>query len=113
MPLFEYRCRKCGKKFAKLVGMTADSTDPACPSCGGKDLTKLISRFMRVRSEDEKLDSLEDAALSAGTEDPRSMSRLMGEMAREMGEDLGEDADELMEEAEREIYDGEGQSEEC
>jgi putative FmdB family regulatory protein len=112
MPLFEYRCGKCGRKFAKLVGMTADSTEPACPNCGSKELTKLISRFMRVRGEDEKLDAFEDAALSAGAEDPRSMSRLMGEMAREMGDDLGEDADELVAEAEREIYDGEMQSEE-
>ena len=110
MPLFEYRCKGCGKKFAKLVGMTADSGEPACPHCGSKELTKLISRFQRVRSEDDKLDSFEDAALSAGTDDPKGMSRLMGEMAKEMGEDLGENADELMEEAEREIYGGEADS---
>ena len=53
MPLFEYRCEKCQRKFALLVGMTAEKAKQECPHCGGRKLTKLISRPARiVKSED-------------------------------------------------------------
>ncbi len=87
--------------------MTADSREPKCPKCGSADVTKLISRFQRLRSEDEKLDAMEDAALAGDPDDPRAMSRMMREMGRELAEDGEEDIDEFIEEAEREMYDGE------
>lgn len=111
MPLFDYRCNHCRKKFSLLVGVTADSPEPACPRCGSRDATKLISRFSRIRSEDEALDSLEESALGADMDDPRSMSRWMREMSKEMGEDVGDELDEYMEDAERELYDGEESAE--
>ncbi|MBN1908703.1 MAG: zinc ribbon domain-containing protein [Pirellulales bacterium] len=40
MPLYEYECRGCGVKFEFLVH---GDDRPACPSCGGEDLTKLLS----------------------------------------------------------------------
>lgn len=105
MPLFEYQCSECGAKFSQLVGMTADSREPECPKCGSANANKLISRFQRVRSDDDRLDSFEDAAL-ASADDPASMSRLVREMGKELGEEGEEDIDEYLEEAEREIYDG-------
>jgi putative FmdB family regulatory protein len=106
MPVFEYRCSDCGARFSQLVGMTADSREPRCPKCGSANARKLISRFSRSRSEDDRLDSFEDAALAAG-DDPAAMSKLMREMGRELGEDGEEDMDEYLEEAEKEMYDGE------
>jgi putative FmdB family regulatory protein len=54
MPLFEYRCNGCGKKFSLLVGMTAVKAKLACPKCGSKKATKLISRIARTpKSEDD------------------------------------------------------------
>jgi len=64
---------------------------------------------MRLRSEDERLDAFEDAALAGDPDDPRAMSRLMGEMGRELAEDGEEDFEELVEEAEREMYDGDAE----
>jgi putative FmdB family regulatory protein len=107
MPLFDYRCSQCKKRFSQLVGMTADSTAPACPACGSSDVKKLISRFSRIKGDDERLDDFEGAALAA-EDDPRAMRRLMGEMGKELGEDGEEDIEELMDEAEGEMHDGEG-----
>jgi putative FmdB family regulatory protein len=107
VPLYEYRCGKCGSRFAQLIGVTADSTEPRCRHCGSREATRLISKFSRIRGEDEKLDALEDAALVGDADDPKAMRRIMGEMAKEMGDELGEDVDELLDESERDLY-GEG-----
>ena len=42
MPLFEYECRDCGRHFEYL---TRAGQAPACPSCEGRDLQKLLSVF--------------------------------------------------------------------
>lgn len=42
MPLYEYDCPRCDRKFELLV---RSDTVPACPSCGGQDLKKLLSTF--------------------------------------------------------------------
>lgn len=108
MPLYEFLCQQCKKRFSQLVGMTADSREPACPKCGSREVTKLISRFTRARGEEEVMDSLEDASLAADPENPREMSRMLREMGPLMDDEGGEeDLDEMIDEAEREIYDGE------
>jgi putative FmdB family regulatory protein len=43
MPIYEYRCRGCGKDFEKYVH--AASTAVACPACAGADVTRKLSVF--------------------------------------------------------------------
>ncbi|HAN86613.1 MAG TPA: FmdB family transcriptional regulator [Firmicutes bacterium] len=43
MPIFEYKCAKCGDKFEELV--TACCTEVKCPKCGSKEVSKLFSAF--------------------------------------------------------------------
>ena len=53
MPLYEYRCSECKRRFTLLVGVTAAKARRACPKCGSRKLTKLISRIAPVvRQED-------------------------------------------------------------
>ena len=35
MPLYEYKCRKCGHRFEKIESFSA-STTKKCPKCGGQ-----------------------------------------------------------------------------
>ena len=42
MPVYEYSCRKCSKRFEQLL---FGKEKPACPKCGGRDLVKLLSTF--------------------------------------------------------------------
>ena len=42
MPLFEYLCRKCSRRFEALV---MGATLPSCPDCRSDDLEKLFSTF--------------------------------------------------------------------
>jgi len=78
MPLFEYRCDECKKKFALLEGVTAEKVKRVCPKCGGKKLTKLMSRVARPPKGE---DSVEDSDLE-GMEDEG-----------DLGEDFGDDED--------------------
>src|SRR3954452_9000556 len=106
MPLFEYRCEDCRRRFTLLVGMTAQAVEQACPRCGGAKIRKLISRFAVARSEDDLLESVADPNALGDPEDPRAMADWMRRIGREMGEDLGDDFDELVEEAVREEIEG-------
>ncbi len=43
MPIYEYRCRQCGRKSEFLVGVGSASDELKCPECGSSDLEKLLS----------------------------------------------------------------------
>jgi len=45
MPLYEYRCRDCGRRFEVLQRVGADRTGVTCPECGGAEVAKLLSTF--------------------------------------------------------------------
>jgi len=45
MPIYEYRCKKCGEKFEKLVRFSTSTSEIECPKCGGRRVEKLISAF--------------------------------------------------------------------
>jgi putative FmdB family regulatory protein len=92
MPVFEYTCNACKlKRFSALVGVVSTATPPQCPRCKSQDITKLVSRFARLRSEDESVDALVDAAEGTDMNDPKALRRL----AREMTSELGDDGDSL------------------
>jgi putative FmdB family regulatory protein len=42
MPLYEYECSDCGKRFDRLVAASA-ADDAACPRCGAAKVRRLIS----------------------------------------------------------------------
>jgi putative FmdB family regulatory protein len=60
MPLFEYECRGCGKRFEYL---TRDGQSPACPACNGAELQKLMSVFAAQSSTPAK--SFSDRPMTA------------------------------------------------
>ena len=42
MPLYEYRCERCSNEFEVLVRRS--DTAICCPSCGGNEASKKVSR---------------------------------------------------------------------
>lgn len=44
MPIFEFRCAGCDLVFESLTRLEATS-GVVCPTCGGADVSRLISRF--------------------------------------------------------------------
>lgn len=104
MPIYEYRCHDCHRRVTIFFRSFSDSEDePACPRCGGKQLTRLISRVAVVRSEEGHLDDLSDPSMLDGLdeEDPRSIARWMRKMSAESGEELPAEFDEVMDRLEK------------
>ncbi len=46
MPLYEYVCRKCQKKFAEVLSVEEHETKKIeCPSCKSREVDKVIEPF--------------------------------------------------------------------
>ena len=101
LPLFEFKCKSCGRKFTALVGTIADSKPLGCPSCGSADLAKLVSRFSTARSGEDLLEDICDPDKVGDLDNPDNVRKLAKQMGDEMGEDLGEEFEEYLEDAQR------------
>lgn len=101
MPIYEYDCGDCRRRVSVFIRSFAAAADAACSRCGGRRLTRVMSRFSTVKSEDARLESLADSASFGDLDenDPTSVARFMKKMGREFGDDLGEDFDSAVDEA--------------
>lgn len=43
MPLYEYECESCGKRFEKIIQKFSDPPPESCPHCGKGPVRKLLS----------------------------------------------------------------------
>ena len=102
MPIYDYRCQGCGRRISLLFQSYAAAENATCPHCGSTDLSRLVTRFAVVRSEESRLENLADAESfgDLDEEDPRSVARWARRMGQEMGEDLGPEFDEAIEQME-------------
>jgi len=88
MPLYEYRCQQCRRRFTLLLNIAERDAPQTCPHCGATQSQRLVSRVARVRTEDQLLDDLADRMEMAGDpDDPRTMRTFLREMSAAMDED--------------------------
>lgn len=50
MPIYEYKCKKCGHRFEELC--RHGQKDIPCPVCGGAETCRLISAFSTCNTGD-------------------------------------------------------------
>ena len=100
MPIYEYRCHSCRRKVSILWRSFSEAAagQPVCPHCGGRDLTRLVSKVAVLRSEESRLDDLADPSTLGDLDenDPKSIARWMRKMSRETGEELGDELNEVV-----------------
>src|SRR6266850_2290077 len=108
MPIYEYECHDCRRRVSLLVRSVSSPEPAACPRCGSTALSRLMSRFATVKSEEARLESLaEGGGLGDIDEnDPTSVARFMKKMGKEFGDELGDDFDSAVDEAMTEAGDG-------
>lgn len=99
MPIYEYSCQDCRKRFSLLEGVGTIKADKSCPVCKGKNLQKLISMFSVAKSEEARLEALADPSKLSGIDenDPKSVMKWAKKMGKELGEDMGDDFDQMLE----------------
>ena len=98
MPIYQYRCLSCHKRFEVYLSYAEYGTHPVhCTHCGSADVLRRIGRIRIAKSEGSRLDDLADPSALAGLEDdPRELGRMMRKMSSEMGEELGPEFDEVV-----------------
>jgi putative FmdB family regulatory protein len=77
MPVYEYQCQDCGKKFETVATLAEKDSglDPACPKCGRKRARQVFSRFTLIAGSktdgdfDDGLDDLGPGGDAAGLPD--------------------------------------------
>ncbi|MCK5226884.1 MAG: zinc ribbon domain-containing protein [Desulfobulbaceae bacterium] len=60
MPIYEYRCEKCGSEKELFVNFS--DPKPICPECGAEELKKLLSPTSSLSSSVSKLPGPGDTA---------------------------------------------------
>lgn len=104
MPLYDFRCRECKKKFEVfLTYVEYDNHQTSCPACGSKGIVRVIRKVRVTRGDKGRLASLsDDAKLDALDSDPQALGRMMREMKGEVGaDDLPDEFDEVVDRLEK------------
>jgi len=98
MPIYEYFCNDCRKRFSRFWKTISADQGACCPACGSGDLTRLLSRVAVISSEESRLDALADPGNFGDMDEnnPRSIARWMKKMGQETGEDMGGEFDEMI-----------------
>jgi putative FmdB family regulatory protein len=103
MPIYEYRCEKCRRISSVLTTRVTEKVEAVCAHCGGKKMSRLMSRFAMPRSEESRMEALADPSRMGNVDenDPKSVARMMKRMSQEMGDEFGgAEFDEAVEEIE-------------
>jgi putative FmdB family regulatory protein len=94
MPIYEYRCQACGRRFSVFWRSFSDIHEDKviCKRCGSEEVNRLVSRVRMVRSEESRLDDLADPSGWGDFDenDPKSMGKFMRKMMNEVGDEAGD-----------------------
>ncbi len=107
MPLYDYFCLDCKKRFDIFMSYAEYGKKPVtCSHCGSKNVRRRLNRVRVAKSEDSRIESLagdfSDPSALAGLEDnPREMGRFMRKMGNELGEEMPPEFDEVVDRLEK------------
>mgnify|MGYP001178253182 CR=1 FL=1 len=104
MPVYEFRCDNCHKRFEKYLTFTDyDAHTAACPFCESSSVSRYIRGVRFALGDHSRLANLADPAnLVALDEDPQALGKMMREMKTQMGaNDLPGEFDEVVNRLER------------
>jgi putative FmdB family regulatory protein len=65
MPIFEFRCDRCGKEFERIV-LSSGEPSPDCPVCGCTETKKILSVFTAGGGNRKSLPECSSSAASGG-----------------------------------------------
>ena len=93
MPIYELKCRECGKLNSVFTRTVSSPFDAACESCGSKQLEKTFSKFAYHKSEaDIVRDYGSEPKRLEDYKDPRQIGRWAERKFDEYGVEMPEEA---------------------
>jgi putative FmdB family regulatory protein len=107
MPLYDYTCLDCTKRFDIFLTYAEYGSRPvACPHCGSKRVRRRVPRVRVAKSEEGRIESLagdfsDPSALEGLENDPQAMGRLMRKMGKELGEEMPPEFGEVVDRLEK------------
>lgn len=103
MPLYDYRCLDCKKRFEVFMTYAEYGNKAVkCKHCGSENVTRKIGRIRIAKSEDSRLEDFSDPSSLEGLEDdPKALGKMMRRMSGELGEEMPPEFDEVVDRLER------------
>ena len=53
MPIYEFRCNRCGHTFSRLQKINTDTSKMSCPECDHETVERLLSTFASTGSRSD------------------------------------------------------------
>src|SRR3970040_303354 len=100
MPIYEYKCRKCGRLTSVFLRSAGSPTETRCEAWGSRSLERAISAFAYRRSESSVLaDYGAEPKRLEDYKDPRQIGRWTERKFQEFGVDMPKEAREMIDTA--------------
>ena len=99
MPIYEYRCNACGKRFSLLFLNLREVGRARCKFCESENLQRLVSSFAVHQTEASRLSDF-DTSRARGDDfyrDSRNVGLWAKKRMRELDVDLGSKMEEIVE----------------
>ena len=100
MPIYEYKCQKCGRLTSIFVRSASSTVEASCKACGSRRLGRTLSAFAYHRSESVVLaDYGAEPTRLEDYKDPRQIGRWTERKFRESGIEMPEEARKMIDAA--------------
>ena len=98
MPIYEYRCLNCRRRFDRFMTYSEyESALVACSHCDSTNISRKIGKIRIARSDETRMDSLSDfEGMENLDADPRALGQMMRRMKSEVGEEMPAEFDEVV-----------------
>ena len=91
MPIYEYRCRACGRKSSFFTRTVSQPVNAVCPSCASRDMVRLIGAVAYHKSMATVHEQSGEPSMHNSPDyykDPRNIGRWAEKRFSEMGMDM-------------------------
>ena len=100
MPIYEFKCRECGRLTSVFVRNMGASGEPTCQHCGGRRLERVVSRFAYRKSEQTILDEYgSEPKRLEDYKEPRQIGRWVERKFQQYGMDVPDEARKMIDAA--------------
>jgi len=100
MPIYEFTCQDCGRLTSTFTRSMDAQVKATCQHCGGKKLTRALSRFAHHKSEGRVLEEYgAEPRRPEDYKDPRQIGRWAERKFEEYGMELPDQAREMIDAA--------------